>query len=177
MSNNDFNSLVLYICIGFMCVFFWIAGLVRDPNEGYVDNLAPMPTSVSKNRVADYTVNGSSIFKSRINDSINDLKKHDASYRLIKNAGHFTINEDPAPCSPPPSDGCSFIKENRIQIKNLEDSRWMNVVLIHEIAHISIPTTSECLTVKADVDYMRSSDQYKNYHKRANIEYRLTLVC
>ena len=137
-----------------------------------------MPTSIASNRIVNnYTVNGSSIFKTRIHDSINDLKKHNPSFNLIKNAGHFIINEDSAPCSPPPSDGCSFIRENRIQIKNIKDSRWMNVVLIHEIAHISIPTVSECLTVKADVDYMRSDNQYENYYKRANIEYRLTLVC
>ncbi len=139
----------------------------------------PVPISIEK-LTADITVghevNGSDTFKSRISDAIYDLSKHGATLELIRRAGHFTINEDPSPCDETWTAGCALLGSRKIEIKNHQDSKYMNIVLIHEIAHLALGP-SECDAVNAEIAYLRSDIQYENYHLRGAIEERLGRVC
>ncbi len=136
-------------------------------------NESPTPSAA---RGHSYTVNGSAVFKTKIRAAIRDLNRHAASAELIRKGGHITINEDPAPCGESWTAGCAVVGPQKIQIKNHRDSKYLKIVLIHEITHLS-QGMSECVAVKAEIAYMNSSDEYANYWLRHDIEERLGMVC
>ena len=137
----------------------------------------PTPVLISIEKLADditagYEVNGSDIFKSRINDAIYGLSKHDATFELIRRAGYFTITESSTPCHRSYVEGCAVLGPQKIELKNHADPRWMKIVLVHEIAHLALGP-SECVAGRAEIDYMNSNPQYNGYHMRSLIEDRV----
>ena len=142
----------------------------RDAVQGVVDTtldlgcyVSPDPRS-SRSGVVDsgavhITIVGSELFENRVKKSIEALKRHSYSSRILTEAKEVTIKEDPAPCYPPASDGCSVIATNTIYIQNHQDETYFRIVLLHEIAHLA-RGEGECEPMAAMIYYMRSSPEY-----------------
>ena len=154
-------------------LYHYDKGASVDPTP----NASIIPAQDLKNDITvGYDVNGSELFRLRIHEAIEKLSKHDASFELIRMAGFFTVTESETPCDPPIVAGCSIINLSQIEIQHHEDQKFMRIVMIHEIAHLA-KGLSECMAIKAEIDYMRGTPEYNSYHLRPRIEERQHLAC